>query len=846
MTHAARPRVFATLLAVIALLASANLAFGGGGKSSTREVDSQNEAANLLDEMSQGALQYAASRVAPGTDVPPGAFAAARSAAATLTTTGGTWTELTNKPYDSDNGGYRDPVWSNSGGGSGLVTGRMTALAVQSNGTVWAGGADGGVWKSTNNGATWTPTFDSMPTLSIGAISVNPSDNSVWVGTGENNTAFENYKGAGVFRSTNGSSWTLVGDSALDGTTIGKIAFGNGYAFVASSRGLFKHSLADLSAPWIKVFDAATFGYQAIPYGLSLVNDVAVRPGTNGQYIVANMSWRNGTAYDGFYVSTDGGNTFTQAKTGGAINDADVGRSSLAYSADGGKLYAVVESPFQIQHFTQKGGTVLQGVFVSNTGDASGPWNKIAESSKLAASGSALPRSSSKGYLPGVQAWYNQFIAVDPADDQHVYLGLEEVFESTNGGSSWFAVGPYWNFGLPCSDNGLDSCPKTTHSDQHAVAIGNGNVFVGNDGGVWRRSLTDNGRVEGWTDLNAGLRTLQYYYAGAGTVPGGVAIWGGLQDNGESLIAPMSVTGSTNMVSPFGGDGGDTIIDPNNGDRAVVEDVYLDMAITTTGGRTNGSTASWTEITPSCFPYTYAPIAGCDPNPRFIAPFRADNTNINHWVAGGQYVWDNNGLGWDTRATTWQKVYDTGAGNTTTAIAVSGATTYIGWCGGPGACNPRSASTTDSGFARGLATNYGGTWHALSTPTLPNRYVNSIAIDPSNAAHVYAVFGGFSRRWIANAGVGHVFESTNAGTTWTDISGALPDAPADDLIIAGGKLYLATDVGMFVSAASTPSAWSRLGSGLPNAAVNDLTLAPDGSYLIAATHGRGLWKLAIN
>src|SRR5690348_11674272 len=303
MSRGRGTRVYASLLAIIAVLAYATIALGGGGKSSGREIDSQNEAANFEDEASQASLQYAASRVAPGTDLPAGAFAAARLAAASLPTVGGAWSEVTNKKYDSDAQGYRDPVFSNSGGGAGLVTGRMTALAVQPNGTVWAGGADGGVWKSTNGGASWTPTFDAQASLSIGAIAVDPADGSVWVGTGEHNTAFENYRGAGVFRSTNGSSWTLVGDAALDGTTIGKLAFdGNGSVFVASSKGLYKHSTTSLASAWTKVFDAATFGYPAIPYGLSLVNDVEVRPGSNGQYIVANMAWRNGAAYDGFYV----------------------------------------------------------------------------------------------------------------------------------------------------------------------------------------------------------------------------------------------------------------------------------------------------------------------------------------------------------------------------------------------------------------------------------------------------------------------------------------------------------------------------------------------------------------
>jgi hypothetical protein len=37
--------------------------------------------------------------------------------------------------------------------------------------------------------------------------------------------------------------------------------------------------------------------------------------------------------------------------------------------------------------------------------------------------------------------------------------------------------------------------------------------------------------------------------------------------------------------------------------------------------------------------------------------------------------------------------------------------------------------------------------------------------------------------------------------------------------------------------------WTRLGSNLPNASVNDLRLSAEGSYLIAGTHGRGIWTI---
>jgi hypothetical protein len=33
-------------------------------------------------------------------------------------------------------------------------------------------------------------------------------------------------------------------------------------------------------------------------------------------------------------------------------------------------------------------------------------------------------------------------------------------------------------------------------------------------------------------------------------------------------------------------------------------------------------------------------------------------------------------------------------------------------------------------------------------------------------------------------------------------------------------------------------------SNLPDAPVNDLAVSPDGSYLVAATHGRALWRIS--
>ena len=825
---------FGLLLVVTPVLAG-----GSQGRSAERKLS---EAAEGKFEVLEQADQYAEARTAPADLVDAGAFSAAYAVYKSMAVTPGTWSEKTTVPYDSDAHGYRDPVWSNSGGGAQHVGGRMTALALDGS-TLYAGAADGGVWKKVGNGA-WQPLTDDSPTLSTGALAVDPS-HGLWVGTGEANTSSDSYAGTGVLYSPDGgATFTRVGGDELNNHTIGRLVYDNGFVLAATSRGLFRHSATTLHGSWTPVLDAGV-GLPSVCVqsggvdGTAFVSDVAVKPGTGGNVVDAVVGWRAGSNCNGFFESTNGGQTFNRLTVNGSINDKDLGRTSIAWSADGAKVYALVQSAAMFNQLkTDFGGTSLQGIYESD-GSLAGPWTKVAEWRNLQnGTGSALG-SDSKGYHPGVQAWYNQFLAVDPADANHVFLGLEEVFESTNGGATWRAAGPYWNFGLPCAASSLDNCPPTTHPDQHAVAVGGGKVYVGNDGGVYVRALNGTGS---FAALNDGLNTLQYYYADAGPVTGGDALWGGLQDNGESLLLP----GGATMVSPFGGDGGDTLVDHTNGNHAVVEYVDLDMALTTNGGASSGAPGSnaFREISPSCFAFTYTP-SPCDPLARFIAPFEPDATNPAHWYAGGEFVWDNQSKGWDTTcgasSCDWKIVGDTGAGHSTTQVAATNGTWYAAWCG---PCN-------SAGFTRGILTNFGGTVHQLNLPAppagnFPNRFIQGLFVEPNHPEHVYAAFSGFSRRWTStfSAGEGHVFESTNGGATWTDISANLPDAPADDVVLTqSGRLVLASDIGVMISSGPHGGTWTRLGTNLPNASVNDLQLSPNGSYMIAATHGRGLWTI---
>jgi hypothetical protein len=806
---------------------------GGGGESA---------------ELRAQAEQYNQARTAPG-QVLPGGYTDAFNALSALPE-GGSATELTTKPYDSDDLRYRDPNASNSTGGSGHVAGRITGVAVDPAGThVFAGGADGGVFRATlgsdgTNGA-WEPISDKLPTLSTGDVEYN--DGSLWYATGEANTGGTSYAGSGVYRLTDPISGTFspsdrVGGTELDSTVINKVRFdGKGHVFAATNRGIYSHLTATSAQadPWTFLYapnptylpggtqgDAANAPYK------NIVNDLAIQPDGTGKHLVADIAWRGGDTYNGFYRSDDGGVTWRKSNPGGAINPKEIGNAEFSYSADGKKLYTVLESTVLYNKPTGTVNSYLAGIYVSNSGNVDGPWSNLADSSKLANSGSALKQAvSGKGYGPGVQAWYNNFIQVDPKDANHVWVGLEEVYETTNGGSTWTTPGPYWNFSFPCwsFDPAKNTCSKTTHSDQHAITVGGGRVFVGNDGGLYSRpvrgTLDRYGHAADWMSHNDGLGTLQFYSVGVGAINGKTAISGGLQDNGQYLYR----SGDAKAGSPFGGDGGDTLVDETNGCNIAAEYVYLSISVTNNCGDSDGTVSAIRNVDPG------------DPGARFIAPFTADTApdQANHWLAGGRYVWtQDNGFAIKSGAE-WKNAFDVGAGHSITATALRNGIGWVTWCG---PCN-------NNGFARGAATNASGKWQLVTLPdNVPNRYLAGVTIDPADASGktAYLVVNGFSRRFTEGpgAGVGHLYKTVDGGTTWTNAGGPnLPDVPASSLVISGGTWYLGTDLGVLTST-NQGSTWSRV-TGFPYVTVMQLKLAKDGTVYVA-THGRGLWKVSVS
>ncbi|MFF4354272.1 glycosyl hydrolase [Streptomyces sp. NPDC001530] len=807
--------------------------------------EDEDESGNIAEQ----ADQYAEARTSPGI-VAPGAYGAAYDELSDLPHTDGSWSDVTRLPYDADDPRYRD-INSNSSGGAGKVTGRVTGIAADSHGYVYAGAANGGVFRSSRGGGHWKNISDRLPALSTGDLQLDPRGR-LWYATGEANTSATSFLGTGVYvlddpRKGSFGPRDRVGGDELESTSINALRFAGDKVWAATTRGVWSHSTRSLKGAWKLEFapnpDYLPGGSKASDPSAAYKNitsDIAIDP-KDPRKVVLAVGWRGGDTYNGFYAKGSRGWERLTGLGDLPTNSEDVGNVTFARSADGSRYYAIDQSPEMTAENPDSG---LEGIFVSKSGSPTGPWTRIASYEQLRDSGSAL---TGEGYQPGIQAWYDQFLTVDPKDPDHVYAGLEEVFETKNGGASWSVPGPYWNFGFACwsIDPAKQSgdCPATTHPDQHSVAIGsNGGapyVVVGDDGGVYRRpvkgSADASGHATDWTSLNDGtMDGLQYYSVGVGADSRGLAVSGGLQDNGQSILRP----GDRVMGSNFGGDGGDTIVDPDNGCNIAAEYVYLAVSVTNNCAVNDGS---WITDPTKVTSYSVAPPDNATGEARFIAPLNADIKDKNTWVAGGRHVWINT-HGYAIRSGgEWFGAYDLGQGHTATAVASSGGKVYAAWCG---PCN-------NQGFTRGIAVgNADGTgWHQLTLPvdgTVPNRYLSGLAIDPANSDHVLLAVNGFSRKWTEGpgAGVGHLFETTDGGVTWKDVSGNLPDVPANSVVLLkGGVVAVGTDLGVLVRT-SRSSGWKVAGDNLPTTAVLQLRTGPDGR-LYAATHGRGIWAIDV-
>jgi hypothetical protein len=816
-------------------------------------------------EMARRDGLHAVAHAAGGQGVEPNILLKARIAADNMAVSqafAAGWKELGPKPFVSD-----DPAYGTAGNGWGVVTGRMTSLAIHPADptTVYAGAAGGGVWKSTDSGDHWVPVGDQLPSMAVGAVAIDPlPPHAVFVGTGESNTGGDNLYGTGVYRSDDaGATWKRVFQNIAADATVAHIEIDGGHIFVATSKGLFRSDDGGASYQDVMLPTNAAGTAPDAHFLSNIVSDVQVKPGSPNQ-VTAAVGWRrgkkSGSTPGALYRSTAGGapGTFTRMSPSGFGTPSPnpqstdpVGRVSLAYAEGQGQdhnvLWAVIQDAGAEAGDTFVGSplppkyTSLNGIYRS--GDDGATWTLKATSAELAAAPtSALSYRLPLQYGPGIQAWYDQWIAVDPYDAERVLVGLEEIYQSLPGANApaglaaWRTIGRYNNLCIftPCDP----SLPApllgglTTHPDQHAAAftkLSNGTVrlFIGNDGGVWRQDAVapvgyDNER---WTNLNATLGTTQPYDAVLGS--DGTAYLG-LQDNGT-----VKITSDAKGLMVNGGDGFDVMVDPKDSKIAFGEQPFATMF------RTKDAGVNWSSLSPG--------ISGA----QFDAPMEMDPRDPKHIVIAGQQVAESLNQGDSWTRTFDAEVNDAGkANNSISALAVEGAVVWAGFCG---LCDVITDGQGDaSRFHNGIANNLKDgcarklgipvCWQKPAATGLPNRYITDIAIDQSDPKTAWVSLGGYARRGFrpASGDAGHLYVTRDGGQSFTDAGGNLPDSVVNAITLRDNNIIVGTDVGVFVGTKGG-STFDRLGVGMPNAPSWDTELNPDGSKLIVATHGRGAW-----
>jgi photosystem II stability/assembly factor-like uncharacterized protein len=373
---------------------------------------------------------------------------------------------------------------------------------------------------------------------------------------------------------------------------------------------------------------------------------------------------------------------------------------------------------------------------------------------------------------------------VDPRNASRIYLAGVRGFRSDDGGATFNTMG------------------SEIHVDWHSIVIDPANpdiLYAGTDGGIF--VSTDGGGS--WTSRNAGL-TVTQYYPGISSTPNGSQIMGGSQDNGTHIY-----TGSMYWNGFLGGDGGYTAI---NYDNPTI--LYSESQWDQNGG---GAFIVRADATSSALR-----TSGIQASDRaaFIPPLVMDPVTSKTLYFGTQRLYKtvNEGILWTANNSDLTR----GSGYITTIAVAKGGTgtIYVG---------------TSDGLVN--VSRDGGVTFTPSTNGLPNRYITRIAVDPADGSHALLTVSGFAS--------GHVFETTNTGSTWTDITAGLVDAPANAVaFVPGVGIMVGTDVGVF-QAAAPGSSWTPGPPGIPNVIVQDLIYVPMAKMVIAGTYGRGMFTYTV-
>lgn len=383
--------------------------------------------------------------------------------------------------------------------------------------------------------------------------------------------------------------------------------------------------------------------------------------------------------------------------------------------------------------------------------------------------------------------WYFGQVRVDPANADRVFVLGVPFYRSQDGGANWSEVGP------------------ANHVDHHAMAFDPsqpGRIVEGNDGGIY--VSTNSG--SSWTKLYD--QPTNQFYAIEVDYQNPSRLYGGTQDNGTL----RTVTGGqSDWEEIFGGDGFYCIVDPTDPDIIYCEYQYGNLY------KSVDFAGSWAKAMTG--------ITTADRR-NWSTPVVMDPSNHLTLYYGTYRLYKTiNGAGnWTAISANLTNGNQGGNYGTVTTIAVA-----------PTDPNVIYVGTDDSNVW--ATQNGGGAWTNVSA-ALPNRWVTRVAVDPGQAGTAYVTFSGL--RW--NEDIGYVYRTDDYGASWEDITGDLPGAPVNSIVVDPddpARLFVGTDVGCFYTE-DVGETWQMLGEGLPPVPVYDLKIHGPTRALFAGTHGRSI------
>ncbi|MFN0085449.1 MAG: Ig-like domain-containing protein [Blastocatellia bacterium] len=715
--------------------------------------------------------------------------------------------------------------------GPGNIGGRTRAILIhpQDPAVMYAAGVAGGVWKSANAGASWTPIADSIANIAVCSMAMDLKNPSIiYAGTGEGFFNGDAVRGAGIFRTMDaGLTWERLGatetadfyfvnDLAVSPTDSNRI-------YAATGTGIWRS--LDRGGNWSKVRPVRSDDQLE----LGGCHDMVIRTDKRSDYLYVACG---NLAQTSIYRNTDASATGTWEPI---LSEAGMGRSAIGVApSNQNRVYVIASAigggPYQYG---------LHAFFRSDSAGDAGSWDATVRNTgtgnKLGRAILSIPTSAtatdcrygSADSFTG-QSWYDLTIAVDPVDEKRVWVGGVDLFRTDDGGTNWGLAGYVYlgsNFAL-----------GRVHPDQHVIVFhpkydgaANQQMFVGNDGGIFR---TSNARADAgtgaaaacnpqtskveWVGLNNSYGVTQFYH---GVVaPDGKSYFGGTQDNGTVLGA--DATGPDRWRMILGADGAYSAIDDQRPNVIYASTQNGGVRKSTDGGETFSiANLGVTEAT-------------------FINPMVMDPSDPRRLYMGARGVFRSS-----DGATTWQSVTGPITNATLGAIAVA----------------PIDSNFLMAGFSDGtivrtdriLSFTAGG---ALTPPgdvaARPRQgAVSWIAFEPNSKLIAYATYTTFN----FTGSTGHVFKTTDGGATWAGIDGSgagrLPDIPVHCIAvdpIDARKLYIGTDLGVFVST-DGGGVWSVENSGFANTVTETLAINVNNGAvtMYAFTHGRGAYKVRI-